>query len=88
MGWAHLEAAVEVVSGEELVDDGAQGVLLCHTVQGEDVETPQVEALGEDGGTWRDSEMPRDAQRCPGWQVMLRDAQRCPEMLRDAQDGR
>lgn len=62
MGWAHLEAAVEVVSGEELVDDGAQGVLLCHTVQGEDVETPQVEALGEDGGTWRDSEMPRDAQ--------------------------
>lgn len=63
MGWAHLEAAVEVVSGEQLVDDGAQGVLLRHPVQSEDVEAPQVEALREDrvrpGGTQGGSVMPR-----------------------------
>lgn len=49
-GWAHLEAAAEVVAGEELVDDGAQGVLLRHPVQREDVEAPQVQALGGGSG--------------------------------------
>lgn len=44
---ADLEAAVEVVSGEQLKDNGAQGVVLRHPVQRKHVEAPQVQGLRE-----------------------------------------
>jgi hypothetical protein len=41
----NLEAADEVMSSQQLKNNGPQGVIICSPVQGKDIKAPEVQVL-------------------------------------------
>lgn len=41
----NLKAADEVMPSQQLKNNGPQGVVICHPVQGKDIKAPEVQVL-------------------------------------------